>query len=163
MKGLLCLVILIASGTAGVTLSGAYRRRVRALTQLLLELRRLEEHVRRMRPLKQALMEMDSLIIRAMHPHLGAPDPAAEWLKLCEAAPENDLCGALDMPERRTMAHFWAELGTMDMHRQLNRFAETRASLEAVREEAVQEADGHSRLYASLGILLGLGTVILLW
>ena len=159
----LCAVVLASLGMAGVRIGSAYRRRERLLAQLVQELQRLEEQVRMGRPLQLALRQRDMpLFSRLAEPigRLGAPEA---WRTVCAGASEKDLLRAMESPERQAMDAFWEELGALNRQTQLERFAETRETLVRLREQAATEAAQRSRLYGSLGTLLGLMAVVMLW
>lgn len=163
MKLALCAVILAAMGMAGVRIGSAYRRRERLLSQLVQELQRLEEQVRMERPLQLALQQKDMPLFSRLAEPIGRLGAAGAWRLVCDGAAERDLLSAMEAPERRAMDDFWGELGTLNRQNQLKRFAETGDTLVRLRDQAAEEAAQRSRLYGSLGTLLGLMAVVLLW
>ena len=163
MKTVLCAVVLAAMGAAGLRIGSAYRWRERLLAQLVREMQRLEEQVRLGRPLQLALQQEDMPLFSRMAPHVESIGALEAWRKVCVDAPPAERMGALESPERQAMEQFWAEMGTLDRRSQLARFAETTRLLVHLRDHAAAEAQQRSRLYGSLGILLGLAAVVLLW
>lgn len=163
MKLALCAVILVAMGAAGLRVGGAYRRRERLLNQLVREIQRLEEQVRMGRPLQLALQQADMPLFSRLAEHIEAVGAPEAWKMICDQAAGDDLLTALEPPERQALNRFWEELGTLNRQNQLNRFAETTESLVRLRDQAAGEASQRSRLYGSLGVLLGMGVVVLLW
>lgn len=163
MRFALYATILIAMGAAGLRVGSAYRWREKLLSRLVQEMQRLEEQVRVGRPLQLALGQGDMPLFSRMAEFVGTCSAEEAWRKVCETAPASERLDAMESPERRLMEQFWAELGTLDRRSQLDRFAETTRQLVLLRDQSSAEAVQRSRLYGSLGILLGLMIVVLLW
>lgn len=163
MKLVLCAIVLAAMAATGFRIGSAYRWREKLLAQLVREMQRLEEQVRLGRPLRLALQQPEMQLFSRMAEHVETSGALEAWRQVCrEAGPEERLDG-LESPERQTMEAFWAEMGTLDRRSQLERFDETTRTLVRLRDQAAAEAAQRSRLYGSLGILLGLVAVVLLW
>lgn len=163
MKEWLCAVLLLSTGAAGLWISGAYRRRERLLSRLLNELQRLEEQMRLGRPLAQALEKSGMPEMRGMAGEIDGIGLRAAWCAACEGAEGTQPLAAAEQPERQLLEEFFGELGVLDRRSQARRFENVRRALAALHVQAAAEALQRSRLYGTLGILLGLAAVVLLW
>lgn len=158
-------VVLCAMGLAGVRIGDGYRQRERLLAELVRELTRLEEQMLlRQQALGEALRQKDMLLFSNLADAVVADGAEAAWTEFClrESAPGGRL-EAMEPPERAAMDAFWAELGLLIRRQQQNRFDETREALTRLHAQAREEAAQRARLYGSLGVLLGLAAVVMLW
>lgn len=157
MRTLMCAVIVAAFGGAGFALSGAYRRRARLLKRLNGDIARLEEQVRCGRPLRGVIASIETLA--PMAEVIETEGITGAWQQRIRA---EDML-SMEAEETELMEHFWQDFGSLDRRYQLDRFAETRTRLQRIAERAEEESLRQSRLFGSLGLLAGIGTVILLW
>ncbi len=158
-------VVLCAMGLAGVRVGDGYRRREKLLSQLIRELDRLEEQMLlRQRALGEALRQKDMPLLCGLAEAAERDGAAAAWADFClrEAKPGGQL-EAMEDAERGIMDAFWADLGLLIRRQQKNRFDETREALARLHGKAREETARRAKLYGSLGVLLGLAVVVMLW
>lgn len=163
MRGAVCAVILAAMGLSGLSIGSAYRGREKLLAQMVRELQYLEEQVRIGRTVSQALHADGMDIFGRLEASVASADLQSAWENACSDAASGDLLHNIEPPERKVLSEFWSELGMLERNAQLERFAHARRALAELHAKAAVEAAGRSRLYASLGTLLGVAAVILLW
>ena len=161
MKLALCAALLVTMATAGFRIGSSYRWREKLLAQLVREMQRLEEQVRMGRPLRLALQQPEMRLFSQMADHVEVSGALDAWQQVCRES--GDMLDCMEAPERQIMEAFWAEMGALGRRSQLDRFEEATRALVRLRDQAAAEAAQRSRLYGSLGVLLGLAAVVLLW
>ena len=159
MKTVFCALAAAAMGMAGCAVGSVYRDRARLLKQLLTELEALESRIRAGHPVCDALNQPDMKLLQPMAKDIAAQGIYAAWLRL--SATES--FAAMEETERAELDGLWADMGMLDLQRQLNRFAQVRRQMQKLLEEAERDAAQHSRLFMSLGVLAGLAVAVLMW
>ena len=162
---MLCAVVIVAMGLAGTRIGDGYRRRERLLDELIRSLKRLEEQMLlRHRPLGEALRQADMPLLSKLADATEANGAEAAWTDFCsrESGPEGRLA-AMEPPERAVMDVFWSDLGLLSRGEQQNRFSEAQEALRQLFGQARESSAKRARLFGTLGVLLGMIVVVILW
>ena len=162
---ILCALVIVAMGLAGMQIGDSYRRREKLLGELIRSLKRLEEQMLlRHQPLGEALRQADMPLLSKLADAAEANGAETAWADFCrqETRLEGSLA-ALEPPERAVMDAFWSELGLLARKEQLSRFSEAQEELRRLHGQAREASAKRARLYATLGVLLGMIIVVILW
>ncbi len=160
----LAAVIVAACGLCGAALARAEERRWRMLRDTVSGLKRLRVQIVHLRePLARALKQSGAQLLAATAEHLdGAPCAAEAWRQTWSVAGSRGGAGdCLSAQDVRALERLFDRLGESGCADQDAAIRACAAELEEAAENARQRAMATSRLYTSLGLLLGLALAVL--
>jgi stage III sporulation protein AB len=169
IKGILCILILLAGICIGHLKAKTYENRVYHLQELITALKVLESEMKyRLDPLPDLLLRV-SRMKEGMSADLLETagmllrDQAERDLPDCwSEAVETAYCeSALNKEDRRILTDLGIDLGKTDMESQAAMFQRTFSLLEAQAAEALEEKKTKGKMYKSLGTAMGVLIVIL--
>ena len=159
MRVMLACVVVVGATLCGKALSDAARRRAAALKTLLEDVRQLRVRmVSLFEPVADSLDRCETPLMRAMAGEMrGGSDAAGAWRKVQRGrGPGAGQAGALSPGDRRALERLFDRLGESGRESQDALLAGAAEELGRLAEAASEQARAAERLYATLGLLVGL-------
>jgi len=165
LKGILLSVVIVACAAAGRTLSNVHKRRAELLSELLAAVRVLRlRMLNSLEPVGILLRRSDARIFQDLGNSLRDGASLAEcWQELCmRALRRGRMLDCLVQSDVRILDELFAKLGASGRDEQNALFSMVLAQLEAAQEQAQARSVETSRMYTSLGALLGIAIGVLI-
>lgn len=163
MKILLSLCLIVICTSVGYSMAQTAERRCRQLAETIRAIRVLGIQITvRLEPIKRALLQTEfeafRMVAEGMTPERSACDV---WNDICSQREEHSING-LDASEKRRIGQMFSQLGDGSKTMQEELLTSCRIDLQNALSDAQVRAKEVSKLYTSLGFLMGISIVILI-
>ena len=165
LKGILLSVVIVACAAAGRTLSNVHKRRAELFSELLAAVRVLRlRMLNSLEPIGILLRRSDTRLFRDLGNNLRDGASLAEcWQELsAQASRRGRELDCLAQSDVRILDELFAKLGASGREEQNALFSMILAQLETAQDQAQARSAETSRMYTTLGALLGIGISVLI-
>ena len=165
LKGILLSVIIVACAAAGRSLSNVHKRRAELLAELLASARVLRlRMLNSLEPIGILLRRSDAKVFQDLGNNLREGASLAElWQELrVRVMRRGGQLDCLAQSDIRILDELFGKLGASGRDEQNAMFSTILAQMETAQEQAQARSAETSRMYTTLGALLGIGISVLI-